>query len=63
MKFLKFFQYAYLAFVVLFVCDSIVHWNADGNRVYMSLAFAGLALFMFFFKRKYTKRFHDRGKL
>lgn len=63
MKFLKFLQYAYLAFVVLFVYDAIVNWNAEGNRAYISLTFAALALFMFFFRRKYAKRFHDRGKL
>lgn len=63
MKLLKFLQYAYLAFVVLFIYDAIKNWNAEGNRAYISLAFAALALFMFFFRRKYSKRFHDRGKL
>jgi hypothetical protein len=63
MKVLKFLQYAYLFFVVLFLYDAISNWNTDRNRSYISLLFAALALFMYFFRKKYRKRFEDRGKL
>ena len=63
MKLLKFLQYAYLFFLVLFLYDAISNWNSDRGRAYMSLLFAALALFMYFFRKKYRKRFEDRGKL
>ncbi|MEZ4797949.1 MAG: hypothetical protein R2785_12365 [Flavobacteriaceae bacterium] len=63
MKLLQFLQYAYLFFVVLFLYDAISNWNIDRNRSYMSLFFAAIAVFMFFFRKKYRKRFEDRGKL
>ena len=63
MKLLQLLQYAYLFFVVLFLYDAISNWNIDRNRSYMSLFFAALAVFMFFFRKKYRKRFEDRGKL
>ncbi|MBT8304667.1 MAG: hypothetical protein KJP09_09375 [Bacteroidia bacterium] len=62
MKFLKIFQYAYLVFAVLFLYDAISNWAIDRNRSYMSLVFFGLAVFMFFFRKKYRKKFDDRHK-
>jgi len=57
MKLLQFLQYAYLIFAVLFLYDAIA------NKSYLSLLFAALAIFMFFFRKKFRKRFEDRGKL
>ena len=63
MKLLQILQYAYLFFVVLFLYDAISNWNLDRSRSYMSLFFVALAIFMFFFRKKFRKRFEDRGKL
>jgi len=63
MKLLQFLQYAYLIFAALFFYDTISKWNTDRNGAYISLIFAALALFMFFFRKKFRKRFKDRGKL
>jgi hypothetical protein len=38
-------------------------WSGDRNGAYLSLFFAVLAVFMFFFRKKFRKRFEDRGKL
>lgn len=62
MKYFKFIQYAYLFFFALFVYDAISNWSADRSRSYMSLFLAALALFMYFFKNKFRKRFEQRGK-
>ncbi|WP_412559977.1 hypothetical protein [Winogradskyella sp. MIT101101] len=62
MKILKFFQYAYLIFAALFIWDAISNWNEEGNRAYMSLFFAALAIFMFFFRKRFAKKFEDRNK-
>ena len=63
MKLLKFMQYAYLVFFALFLYDGLSNWGVDQSRAYMSLLFSGLALFMFFFRKKFRKRFEERGKL
>ena len=62
MKFLQFFQFVYLVFVALFGYDAFSKWGTDRNRAYMSLFFALLALFMFFFRKKFRKKFEDRNK-
>lgn len=61
MKILKFFQYAYLVFAVLFIWDAISNIGEDNNRVIISLIFAALAIFMFFFRKKFRKKFENRN--
>ena len=63
MKLLQFLQYAYLVFAILFLYDAINNWNVEGKSPYLPLGLAALAIFMFFFRKKYRKRFEDRGKL
>lgn len=55
MKIFKVFQYAYLVFAVLFIYDAYEQWGKQ--RAYMSLILAATAIFMFFFRRKFNKRF------
>ncbi|WP_369997168.1 hypothetical protein [Winogradskyella sp.] len=62
MKILKLFQFAYLIFAALFLWDVISNWNVDRSRSYMSLFFAALAIFMFFFRKRFAKKFEDRNK-
>lgn len=63
MKLLQFLQYAYLIFAILFLYDAISKWGHEGENPYLSLGLAALAVFMFFFRKKFRKRFEDRGKL
>ncbi|EDP71410.1 hypothetical protein FBALC1_02962 [Flavobacteriales bacterium ALC-1] len=62
MKLLKFFQYAYIIFAALFFWDAITNWSVDRNRAYMSLFFAALAVFMFFFRKRFRKKIEDRNQ-
>jgi len=61
-KYFKFFEIAYLVIAVLFTVESILRWNSEPDKAYIFLAFAVLAVFMFFFRKKYRKRFqkHER---
>ncbi|OZV69286.1 hypothetical protein [Winogradskyella aurantia] len=61
MKLLRIFQYAYIIFAILFLYDAISNWSVDRNRAYMSLFFAALGVFMFFFRRRFAKKFQDRN--
>lgn len=62
MSLLKIFQYAYLVVAGLFLYEAIKAWNNEGRIDYMSLFFFALAVFLFFFRSKYRKRFEDRDK-
>jgi hypothetical protein len=60
MKYYKIFQYAYLVFAVLFLYDGISKWNDGTNGAYISLGLAALAVFMFFFRKKFSKKFDNK---
>jgi hypothetical protein len=60
MKYSKIFQYAYLVFAVLFVYDGISKWGNGTNGAYISLGLGALAVFMFFFRRKFSEKFENR---
>lgn len=56
MTFFKYFHYAYLVFAVLFFWDTFNSWGE--TQAYASLALGVLALFMFFFRGKFNKKFN-----
>ncbi|WP_460217870.1 hypothetical protein [Psychroserpens sp. MEBiC05023] len=62
MKTLKFFQYIYLFFAALFIWDGFSNIGVDNSRVIISFVFAALAIFMFFFRKKFRKKFENRDK-
>lgn len=62
MKFFKYFEYAYAVFAILFFIEAYRTWGQEGNRAYLFLALGGLAVFMFFFKRRFRKRLEERNK-
>lgn len=61
MKIQKIFQYAYIAFAVLFFYDAITKWSEDRTGAYISLGLTALAVFMFFFRKRFSKKFEDRN--
>ncbi|WP_272021818.1 hypothetical protein [Olleya namhaensis] len=60
MKTFKFFQYAYLVFAMLFLYDAIASWGE--SRAYMSLLLGATAVFMFFFKQRFNKKFENNDR-
>ena len=62
MTYLKYTQYFYLVFAVFFIYDGISKWGVEGTTPWLSFMIAGLAVFMFFFRRKFAKKFEDRNK-
>jgi len=57
---MKFFQYAYLIFAILFTYDAIQKWYSEGTVAYISILLAVTAVFMFFFRRKFNKKFENK---
>jgi uncharacterized membrane protein len=59
MGYFKLIPYLFLVFAALFLIDGIVRLNEGENPV-ISFLFTGVAIFMFFFRRKYYKRFENK---
>ncbi|WP_343696518.1 hypothetical protein [Flavobacterium sp.] len=62
MGYLKYTQYVYVLFAVYFIYDGAVKLNENNDAYPLSFVIAGMAIFMFFFRRKFVKKFDDRNK-
>ena len=61
-KIYRLFEYAYLAMAVFSVYIVIDNWNDNRSRSYLFLLFGIVAVFMFFFKRKFRKKIEAHNK-
>ena len=62
MCYLKYTQYVYIAFAVYFIYDGFTKINEGNDTATLSFLIAGMAIFMFFFRRKFVKKFDERNK-
>ncbi|MBC3757134.1 hypothetical protein H7U19_01875 [Hyunsoonleella sp. SJ7] len=62
MKYTKFFQYAYLIFAILFFYDAISKYSNNGEIAYASILLGATAIFMFFFRRRFNKKFDNKDQ-
>lgn len=61
MGYLKYVSYLYLVVAVFFLYDAIMRIQA-GESPLIGFLLAGLAVFMFFFRRWHKKKLEDRYK-
>lgn len=61
MKIYKFTLYLYLVFGLFFLYDTVVKFQKDEDYK-ISLAFAGVAIFMFFFRKRHLKKLEENQK-
>lgn len=61
MNYLKYTQYVYLVFSAFFIYDGVMKLNS-GESPWVSFIIAAVALFMFFFRRNFAKKFENRNK-
>ena len=61
-KYFKIFEIGYLILAIILIVESVLMWKSEPNKAYIFLALAVLAVFMYFFRKKYRKRFekHER---
>lgn len=59
MKILKYVYYIYLFFALAFIYDGIIRLQSNEAHPWLSFLIATAAVFMFFFRRKYSKRMED----
>lgn len=61
MGYFKLIPYLFLVFAVIFFIDAITRLN-DGENPVLSFLFTGVAIFMFFFRKRQYKKFENRNK-
>ena len=62
-KIWKIFEYGYLIVAIVFMVEAVINWTDGSNeKTYMYLGFSVVAIFMYFFRKRYRKRFENRNK-
>jgi len=61
MNYLKYTQYIYLVAAIFFAIRAVEIWDQDNDQHYLFLGIAVLSVFMFFFRRKFAKKFEDKN--
>ncbi len=62
MGFLKYIHYVYILFAIMFVYDGFERLQKSEPHPWLSFIIAAGAVFMFFFRRKFSRKFEDRYK-
>ncbi|MBE0423296.1 MAG: LPXTG cell wall anchor domain-containing protein [Lutibacter sp.] len=55
-KIWKIFEYGYLIIAIVFGVETVLKWSEDRERAYLLAGFALVAIFMYFFRRRFRKR-------
>lgn len=61
-KYYKIFEYAYLLIAVVLIIETFLNWKTNPQKSYIFLAFAALAVFMYFFRKKFRKKIENSEK-
>jgi len=61
MKYLKYTPYLYLIVATALFYDAVTNWNNPTVTPKISLFIGVLGIFMFFFRRRFAKKFEDRN--
>lgn len=60
-KFWKFFEIGYLIIAIVLIYETISNWNPEREKAYLFLGFSVLAIFMYFFKKRFRKKVEARN--
>lgn len=61
-KIYRLFEYFYLIIAIFFTYEAINNWSENRTRAYLFLFFVAMAIFMFFFRRKFRKKMEERNE-
>ena len=62
MNYLNITKYIYLIVAFLMTYNAITTWNSSTEKPWLSVIFALLGFFLFFFRRYYAKKFENYNK-
>jgi len=54
------FEIGYLIVAIVFLVETYLNWNEDRSRAYLFLVFSALAIFMYFFRRRFRKKMQHK---
>jgi hypothetical protein len=57
----KIFEFGYLIIAIVFFVETFLNWNEKRESAYMMLLFAFLAIFMYFFRRRFRKKMENKN--
>ena len=60
-KILKYTEYLYLVVAIASIYKILTLWPVNPKDTYISILFAVVSIAMFFFRRRYRKRFEKRS--
>ena len=61
-KIYRLFEYAYIFMAIFATYIVYENWEENRNRAYLFAFFTIVAIFMFFFKRRFRKKLEERNK-
>lgn len=61
MNYLKYTPYIYLVAAIIFAIRAVEIWDKERDQAYLFLGITALSVFMFFFRRRFAKKFEDRN--
>ncbi len=61
-KFGKIFEFGYLIIAIVFIVETFMNWNTNREKAYLSLLFSIVAIFMYFFRKRFRKKSENRTK-
>ena len=61
-KIWKIFEYGYLIIAVVFIVETVTNWNTDREKAYLLLLFSVVAIFMYFFRKRFRKKRENNNK-
>lgn len=63
MNYLKFTQYAYLLAAIIIAIEGVRQYQlGDNSKAILMGIFSVIGIFMFFFRRRFAKKFGERNK-
>lgn len=58
----KIFEYGYLIIAIVFIVETVLNWNENREKAYLLLGFSIVAVFMYFFRKRFRKKIEKRDK-
>jgi FtsH-binding integral membrane protein len=61
LKIYKYFEIGYLIIAAVCIVEMVINFGTNKQKALIFMAFAVMAVFMYFFKRKFRKRFEQNN--
>jgi hypothetical protein len=62
MGYLKYTQYVYLLFGIYFIYEGVAKYNEGDESYWLNFGIAVMAIFMFFFRRRFLKKYENNKR-